>query len=159
MCCFQDTGEMYKMKSDWYFERSKKIAGSTLGSQEKDVWRLILNNQLDDIAVAVGEKRRERMEKFAADLFLAIDRSAKKIQAVVDDAKQRGIEKKQFVAEISKRLDDNDPAIFKAKSLYFMVFDGADPATVIVDILKTNSANKNKLNQVRYLAEGMKYVV
>jgi len=44
------------------------------------VWKLILNNQLDDIAVAVGERRRERMEKFASDLFLAIDRSAKKIQ-------------------------------------------------------------------------------
>lgn len=66
-----------------YFERSKKIAGSTLGSQEKDVWRLILNNQLDDIAVAVGERRRERMEKFASDLFLAIDRSAKKIQVSI----------------------------------------------------------------------------
>jgi len=78
---------------------------------------------------------------------------------VVDEAKGREVEKRAFVAEISKRLEKQDPEIFKDKALYFAAFDGQDPAEGIIDVLKKASGNRNKLNQVRYLAEGLKYVV
>ena len=78
---------------------------------------------------------------------------------MVDEAKGREVEKRAFVAEISKRLEKQDPEIFKDKALYFAAFDGQDPAEGIIDVLKKASGNRNKLNQVRYLAEGLKYVV
>lgn len=77
----------------------------------------------------------------------------------MDEAKGREVEKRAFVAEISKRLEKQDPEIFKDKALYFAAFDGQDPAEGIIDVLKKASGNRNKLNQVRYLAEGLKYVV
>ncbi len=139
---FQDTGEMFKMKSEWYFERSKKATGahytlhtthytlhtthytlhtthytlhtthctktqhvgSMVGSQEKDIWQLVLDNKLDDIAITIGQKIRERMEQFAQDLFLAIHASAERINAVVADAQHRGLTRAQFVHEIDQRL-------------------------------------------------------
>jgi len=48
-----ENGEMYKLKTNWYVERSKKIAGSFTGS-EKELWKLILEQKIDDFAEALG---------------------------------------------------------------------------------------------------------
>lgn len=77
----------------------------------------------------------------------------------MDEAKKRDIDKRTFVGEINKRLEQQDPEIFKDKALYFAAFDGQDPAEGIIDVIKKAASNRNKLNQVRYLAEGLKYIV
>ncbi|KAL6079687.1 hypothetical protein QOT17_000802 [Balamuthia mandrillaris] len=105
---FQDNGEMYKIKSEWYFERSKKQPGGALGSQEKDVWLLALENKLDDIAITIGPAQRERVERFAEELFLAVDRTAKRIEAVVEEARLKGIQgKPAFVRFVSEKKKIN----------------------------------------------------
>jgi hypothetical protein len=40
-----DNGEMFKMKCDWYIQRSKKMAGEFTG-HEKDIWLLVLVSNL-----------------------------------------------------------------------------------------------------------------
>jgi hypothetical protein len=50
-----ENGEMYKMKCNWYMERSKKMAGSFTG-QEKELWNIILENKIDDLSEALGER-------------------------------------------------------------------------------------------------------
>jgi len=169
---FQDNGEMFKMKSEWYFERSKKQAGAGMGSHEKDVWLLILENKLDDIAIAIGPKTRERMDAFAEQLFCAISASARKIATVVEDAHQRGLTKTELVTELTAKLaqQQKDKAalglpptpshadeILADASLYYAAFDGKNSEKMIISKLKLACSNRNKLERVRYLAGGLKF--
>jgi len=50
-----DGGEMYKMKSEWYLERSK-LQNAEFSPHEKDLWMRVLDNGVDDIASAIGKR-------------------------------------------------------------------------------------------------------
>lgn len=60
-----DDGHMVKIKSDWYV-RIHKVK-SLLG-QERDVVKLILNNELDDLLPVLPKEDAERVEKFQKEL-------------------------------------------------------------------------------------------
>ena len=68
-----DDGHMVKIKSDWYV-RIHKIK-SLLG-QERDVVKLILNNELDDLLPVLPREDVERVEKFQVDLMEQLRLSA-----------------------------------------------------------------------------------
>lgn len=46
-------GEMYKMKCDWYVQRAK-AQSELVGAPEKDLWALVLDGKLDDLAPSLG---------------------------------------------------------------------------------------------------------
>lgn len=75
--CFAD-GDIYKLKTEWYFARSKKVAGAFTG-QEKELWDLILNRKIDDLGGVLGPKRTEVLEHQSLLLWQALERSAAKI--------------------------------------------------------------------------------
>lgn len=130
------------------------VAGSGMGSQEKDVWLLILDNKLDDIAIAIGPKTRERMENFAEKLFRAISVTARKLQAVAEDAHARELRKTDLVAELTAKLakqreeklargqslePHHEDELISDLSLYYAVFDGKNPEKVIINKIKVPS--------------------
>lgn len=104
--CFAD-GDIYKLKTEWYFARSKKVAGAFTG-QEKELWDLILNRKIDDLGGVLGPKRTEVLEHQSLLLWSALERSAKKINTFVDDWR------KKFKAEEEKKALEQ-PAIVKAE--------------------------------------------
>jgi hypothetical protein len=122
-----------------------------MGSQEKDVWMLILDNKLDDIAIAIGPKTRERMEAFAEQLFRAISVTAKKLADVAEDAKRRGLRKNDLVIELTAKLAQqqaakkekglpitphHDDELVADLSLYYTTFEGKNPEKTIIAKLK-----------------------
>jgi hypothetical protein len=115
------------------------------------VWTLILDNKLDDIAIAIGPKTRERMEAFAEQLFRAISVTARKLTVVAEDAKQRGLRKTDLVKEMSDRLarqvaekkekgldvtPHHEDELVADLSLYYAVFEGKNPEKIIIAKLK-----------------------
>jgi len=70
--CWED-GYRVKCKSDWYV-RIHKVK-SLLG-QERDVVKLILNNELDDLLPVLPREDVERVEKFQVDLIEQLRLSA-----------------------------------------------------------------------------------
>lgn len=61
-----DDGHMVKIKTDWYV-RIHKVK-SLLG-QERDVVKLILNNELDDLLPVLPKEDVERVEKFQKEMM------------------------------------------------------------------------------------------
>lgn len=41
-------GRMYKIKTEWYFERTKKEKQQFSLNSERSVWQIILDQQIDD---------------------------------------------------------------------------------------------------------------
>lgn len=148
--CFE-TGEFYKLKTEWYFARSKKVAGHFTG-QEKELWDLILNRKIDDLGGALGAKRTEALEQASMKLWKALERSAEKIQKWIDDKKKAGCtQRKDFAALVDKEIPK------QWSGLYYHIFAGADALEEIVQKCKEYMPNRNKLDMVRdYFAEGIK---
>jgi len=57
-------------------------------------------------------KRKERLEELGMQLFAALERSAAAVNAVVEDAKQRGLDRKEFARELQSRISNKDPRTF-----------------------------------------------
>lgn len=148
--CF-DNGEFYKLKTEWYFARSKKVAGHFTG-QEKELWDLILNRKIDDLGGALGPKRTEALEQHSMRLWQALERSAERITKWIEDKKRAGYTARKDFADL---LDKEVPKPFTA--IYFHIFSGADALEEIVQKCKEYMNNRNKLDIVRdYFAEGIK---
>jgi len=145
---FED-GKMYKIKCQWYVDKSK-LASKELSTFEKDLWALVLDNRLDDVADALGDRKRKQIEDFGVELFQKIKEASEKINKLVVDAKMRNIKKKDFVAEINQLAKiDNDP-LLKHKCLHFKTFDGGDSFECVKQYLRQHCSNRNKLEEVRY---------
>jgi T4 RnlA family RNA ligase len=83
-----DDGHMVKIKADWYV-RIHKVK-SLLG-QERDVVKLILNNELDDLLPVLPKEDVEKIEKFQVKLedrlyadACILDRTIRYTQAAMD---------------------------------------------------------------------------
>lgn len=147
--CFEN-GEYYKMKTEWYFARSKKVAGHFTG-QEKELWDLILNRRIDDLGGALGPRRTEILERYSMQLWEALERSAKRVTEYVTAKKKISDDRKVF----AQALDADIPKEWSG--LYFKAFSGSDALELIVEKCKEYLPNRNKLERVRsYFAEGIK---
>uniref|UniRef100_A0A6B2L699 T4 RNA ligase 1-like N-terminal domain-containing protein n=1 Tax=Arcella intermedia TaxID=1963864 RepID=A0A6B2L699_9EUKA len=150
---FED-GSMYKLKSNWYVERSKR--SQTMSFFEKDLWLLVLNNGVDDVSEILGEYRRKQIEEFGVKLWGCIDTKALKIQAVVDEAKAKQLNKRQFVEYIKNQKEP----IFSHSQLFFKAFDGHDPRTEIINFIKLSCTAAPKLDLIRAsLCDSLKLVI
>ena len=76
---FED-GHMVKVKSDWYV-RIHKVK-SLLG-QERDVVKLILNNELDDLLPVLPKEDVERVEKFQKEMIERLEKNAWALHNVI----------------------------------------------------------------------------
>lgn len=148
--CF-DNGEFYKLKTEWYFARSKKVAGHFTG-QEKELWDLILNRKIDDLGDALGQKRTEALEVHSMNLWKALERSAERITKWIEDKKKAGYNtRKDFAAIVDAEIPK------QWSGLYYKIFAGADALEQVAEKCKEYMHNRNKLDQVRdYFAEGIK---
>lgn len=78
-----------------------------------------------------------------------LEERAAEINAVVEDAKKRGLTKKEFVDEMNQKNAGNSEADKMNKTTYYRVFDGADAFDTIVDVIKKSCNTATRLDIVR----------
>ena len=129
MILFDDTSEMYKVKTDWYFARAnqKKTAEFSITS-ERGVWNLCLAQQFDDAASFMDPVMRKAVEGFSDQLFRGLAELVKRIVALCQTHEKSA--KRDFVKACQQLDQDTYP-----QSLCFQVFDrtreGADPFELV----------------------------
>ena len=96
-----DDGHMVKCKADWYV-RIHKVK-SLLG-QERDVVKLILNNELDDLLPVLPKEDVERVEKFQKEMMDRLQRNAKMMDALVT-AYTSNYDRKTFALEHGPKMN------------------------------------------------------
>eukprot|EP01127_Copromyxa_protea_P012463 TRINITY_DN3262_c0_g1_i1.p1 TRINITY_DN3262_c0_g1~~TRINITY_DN3262_c0_g1_i1.p1 ORF type:complete len:170 (+),score=18.54 TRINITY_DN3262_c0_g1_i1:190-699(+) len=146
---FED-GTMYKLKSNWYIYRSKRSAECSFF--EKDIWQLVLKGQVDDYADAMGPRRLESIGQFGLALFQAISESAAIISAEVEEAKSKGMDKRQFVQYIRETRAEASLLYSEHQALFFSVFDsGSETAyQTLLDYVLKNSTSTPKIDAIRH---------
>jgi RNA ligase len=108
-----DDGHMVKIKSEWYV-RIHKVK-SLLG-QERDVVKLILNNELDDLLPILPGEDVDRIDKFQVQLSEAIRQAAWIVYQTVNQ--NRDIDRKTFALNYAPTFD---PLL---RGLIFKFWDG-----------------------------------
>jgi hypothetical protein len=144
---FEDTSEIYKIKTDWYFERAnqKKTAEFSLTS-ERGVWNLCLAQQFDDAAAFMDPVMRKAVEAFSDRLFRGL---AELVQRIVALCRTHEHTPKRDFVKACQALDQNA----YPQSLCFQVFDrtkeGADPFELVSEWALKQSGTGKGLDVLR----------
>jgi hypothetical protein len=98
-----DNGVMFKLKTMWYIKESK--GNSDLLAQEREVWRLILDQKIDDVkARGIKKALKNRIENFTKTLYENLDLSAKNFAKETKEiAQEVGNDEQAFKLKIEKR--------------------------------------------------------
>ena len=138
-----DDGHMLKLKSAWYVQLHKT---KEMLTYEKDVWAIILDNNVDDIKAFMEPYERDRIDSFQTDLIAGLNNVADDLKWIVIAAKDNLNEsKKKFaLTEVPKH-----PEVYKA--LLFKIWDGYDPVELTYDYVRKNCNTQANLEKVRPL--------
>jgi len=148
---FDDDGTMFKVKTQWYFDRSKKEKQEFSFNSERTIWRLILDQQVDDALVFMNDVHlSKRVKEFEIKLFDAISQTSKKLSEIAD--KYRNLERKLYVAAVQK--ETGVPK--EAQSILFKLYDKPTRATidVLIEEVKKNCNSVTSLERARKVLGG-----
>jgi RNA ligase len=138
-----DDGYMVKVKGDWY--RQMHATKEAL-QHEKDVWAMILGDNIDDVKAVMDEADRERVDRFIRVFETSIGDTANRLDTAVKDFKQRyGQDRKKFATEFVTSFTPME------KSLMFSIYDDKDAVSVVRDYLRKNTGTSTKIDFVRPL--------
>lgn len=142
-----DNGHMLKVKGAWYCQIHKT---KDLLQFEKDVWKLILDEHMDDAMAFMDEPDRERVGRFITDFETGIATVGADLARRVEEGRaQTGGEKKRFAMEYIKTQPKAD------HGLLFSIYDGHEPSSVIKDMLKKHVSSQTKVNAMRAYVNGV----
>jgi len=145
---FDDDGSMYKVKTDWYFERSKKEKQEFTLNSERSIWRIILDQQMDDALVFMNDSHlSKRVKEFEIKLYEVISEVSSKYERIAD--KYRYLPKRGYVEAINK--DDEVPK--EAKGLLFKLYDktSKNVINVVIGEVKKGCNSSTGLEKARKL--------
>lgn len=148
-----DDGHMVKIKCLEYLKFHRAMDSII---QEKNVWSMIIDEQVDDIKSFLPEDDRGRVEEFEDRLWKAIDKRINNTESVYiaimaklnnwdfsmfdDPGRER---QKMFATEFAVNYDS------PIKSLLFEMYAGSDSRTVVMNWLRKNLSTKTKLDSIR----------
>lgn len=161
-----DNGHMIKVKTEEYVKFHKTKESIRL---EKNVWSLILDDQVDDLKSFLVQEDRERIEKFEVLLWEQINGKINNIQNFIDSAnkeldsmdwsqydigeKTRRDKKKHFTLNWMPKIEN------ELKGTVFTIFDGKDARESILKFVREHLGTKTKLDSVRHLFGNIEYKV
>lgn len=96
-----DNGEIYKIKTDWYFSQSK--AHLALPTSERELWLMILNQKVDDIRPSLTPEVSKVLDSFIQKLYDELEKISKEAYAEASEMVKQKLEKKEFYQKISKK--------------------------------------------------------
>jgi len=122
-----DSGEMYKVKSEWYFNASK-LRATMLDMTERNLWLLALDNKLDDCqAFGVGDLA-DKYVAYGEQLWLALTEASKEMHAEFLKLSDSASTRKDFVFALQKRNDVNDAE----RQIYLRVYGKNDVTPEVI---------------------------
>ncbi|KYQ89572.1 hypothetical protein DLAC_09525 [Tieghemostelium lacteum] len=152
------SGKTYKMKTDWYFNLNHTSEAFN-SPYEKDIWNLVLSNQLDDTIAKVSSLgsvslKLQSIQLFAQDLFEAVEKQSKVAILKVIQLKVDG--------KVRKHLSTDRSIDESIKKVVFQFFDTIDEydkvdqhistvSNFIIEKLKQLTHTKNKIDDARKL--------
>ena len=145
------SGDMVKLKTDWY----RSMHGIKCHAAEKDVWKLVLQGNMDDAKPVMSEQSRTDIDKFAAEL----SKKLSDIETQIDEDvvcwtfTNGDSNRKKFATEVVK---DKDVGL---KPFYFRRFnnDRADLHDELHRWALDNTTSTTKLNKMRHLFGGLEW--
>ena len=143
-----DTGHMLKVKGLWYcrIHNTKELF-----LFEKNVWFLILNNELDDAKPFMSDEDKTLVEDFANELEQRILKKSLQMEKFIIEAKEKAKDKKTFALEIVPTLSKFE------KSMAFKLWDGNDTKTIVREFLLKNSNNQKGIDDIRDFVDGLNW--
>ena len=146
-------GHMAKIKVLEYLKFHRAISAI---SQEKNVWALILDENVDDLKSFLQEEDRKRVEAFETDLWneigvmednLVIKFNSARCEVGLGDEREQ---KKDFAMAVM----EYHPSI---KSLLFAMYDGKDCRELVINFIRNNLGTGTKLDKIRPLFNGVRF--
>lgn len=152
-----DDGHMLKIKAEDYLKLHK---AKDAISQEKNVWALVLDADVDDLKGFLLPDDRARIETFEKHLWVKVNR-------LIDTMEDRmhysygELDKRDFtmfdnpVRERKKvfALEYSSLSCDQLKPVMYRIYDGADTREVILDWIRNNLGTATKLEKIRWLID------
>ena len=162
-----DDGHMLKIKADVYVTLHKAVSQL---QQEKDVWRLILEDKVDDLKAILMDDQRDRLDEFQSDLMSMVYVWVRKLKQAVgtalDELDQEDFsmfdnpdsERKKMFAVKYVQGGDLDSRI---RNLMFAMYDDEqkDAFELVRDFLIKQTSTGTKVDKVRDLMGGVEWKV
>lgn len=149
---------MYKVKTHWYFDRTKKEKQDYSMNSERNIWLYILDQQLDDALGFMNDPILEQKSKeFEIVLWDAIEKSAAQVEKIVQDYKATASSDPSDRKAFSDWVKANHPP--EMASLLFGSFEGKKtPQMLVVDYVKGKCKNPKDLDVARKLLGGIRFI-
>ena len=146
-----DNGHMVKAKGAWYCQIHKT---KELLTFEKDVFSLILGENIDDAKAFMGEEDRDRVDRFSDALYHEIEKTAVRINEIAE----KGIafaagDRKKFATEFVPVQPISD----MEKKFLFNAYSGQSVQNSIINTLKNHTASGPRIEMVRHLVNGLNW--
>lgn len=148
-----DTGHMIKVKADEYVKihRAKELI-----SFEKDLWAIILDEQLDDLLPLLEQEDQDRLSEFASNLNAAVLAKASELKAKIDAWIQvHGSDQKKFAVEFVNTSESGFTA--NERGLLFKIKAGKNEVDVVREYVRSQCNTATNIESVRSLVGGLKW--
>jgi len=151
---FEDDGSMYKVKTQWYFDRSRKEKQEFSFNSERSIWIIILEQQIDDALAFINDTHLStKVREFEIILYDAIASATETLSQISEKYKHLG--KKEYVEAIRKDPDvlvEAQPILFKLKETV-----PANRMNVVLKFIRDNCNNPNTLEKSRKILGGITF--
>lgn len=146
-----DNGEMFKAKCDEYVSLHKAVSYL---SSEKDIVRIILKNESDDLKATLSEEKRIQLEKFENAFIKNIEQTAERLWWQVCAWKDNnGDSQKKFAVEFINNKNNNINQ--NEKSILFSIFNKnltiEQTVEFMIEYIKNYCSCASRLESVRNL--------
>jgi len=143
-----NNGMHYKVKTEWYFSKTKKDKQEYSFNSEANIWRYILEQQIDDALGFVTDTRlKEKLRQFQTELWDCVQVQVKRLTTLFINYKAE--DKKHFV----KTLKEANTTGTDLTVLYAL-YEGKDAYDTIVTILKKQISSTKGLETSREFLGG-----
>jgi T4 RnlA family RNA ligase len=161
-----ESGHMLKIKCDVYVTLHKSVSQL---SQEKDVWRLVLEDKVDDLKALLPEDRRAQLDEFQTELMHRVDVWVKTLESEYNSAidnlsgmdfsiyEYPDREHKKNFAQRHVIGNGNVPREFQG--VMFALYEGKVAFEEVVKFVTSYTNTGTKIEKIRGLFSGLKWDV
>eukprot|EP01130_Rhizamoeba_saxonica_P008059 TRINITY_DN3256_c0_g2_i3.p1 TRINITY_DN3256_c0_g2~~TRINITY_DN3256_c0_g2_i3.p1 ORF type:complete len:216 (-),score=50.63 TRINITY_DN3256_c0_g2_i3:22-669(-) len=141
-----DSGLMYKVKTDWYFARSHKEKQEYSLNSERAIWKLILEQEIDDALTTTKDRHlKNKVMEFQILLWDSIEDLARKLKSFVDKG---NFANKLELVNITK--GDDFPFHKSLQNIVFKLYDSdMDASGLVLEFAIKSCSSPHKLEKFK----------
>jgi len=150
-----DSGHRIKVKTEWYVRQHKAKDNITI---EKNVWSVILNDEIDDLLPLLSIEDGKTLVQFAAELRQAMAQTALTIRLQYYDMYEESGDNRAKYAELVK---GNPNLIGGMKGMAFRMYSNPaiDPLSLVTDYAIKNIGSATKIEIAKSVIDVRDWVI